>query len=110
MFSFTLAAAVSAVVLDWCVCAGVRRTAISSSLGFIGTVSYSIYLWHQPLLAGFSSRLLHYMNEPLLIVSFAIFIVALSFLSFRILERGGVVAGTLLLNFAQRRAAERTAA
>ena len=102
-FSFSLAAVVSAVVLDWLVWADIRKTVVVSFLSFIGTVSYSLYLWHQPLLYRFVPRFSGYMNNSVIFVSTTVFICLLAFLSYRLIERGGVVMGKILWNHARGR-------
>jgi len=101
--SFSLAAVISAVILDWSVWTRVPKNALSGIVSFIGTVSYSAYLWHQPLLFQLSSDLNHYMNGPALIASVGILIFALAVLSFGVLERGGILAGKVLLQHGRNR-------
>jgi peptidoglycan/LPS O-acetylase OafA/YrhL len=50
IFAFTLAAILSAVVLDASVRRVWPRSPWTRGLAFIGLISYSLYLWHQPLI------------------------------------------------------------
>ncbi len=94
-FSFSLAAVVSAVVLDGLVWTPLRKTALVSALSFVGTVSYSIYLWHQPLVFGtVQSFRLHTTHSVTLVAAMAL--VAMVFVSYYLFERGGVIAGKVL--------------
>ncbi len=101
VFGFSLAAIASAIVLDWSVWADIRQTVVTRSLGFVGTVSYSLYLWHQPLLNRLLYRLPRYMNGPATFVSIAVFLGLLAFLSYRLIERGGIVMGKVLWQHAR---------
>ena len=104
VLSFMLAAAVSAVVLDWLVRADIRRNVVTAVAGFVGTVSYSIYLWHQPLLFRLSTRIERYTNQPITVLAVAAFLFLLAYISFRIFERGGILVGAVLWQRTQKTA------
>lgn len=106
IFSFTLAAAIAAVVLDWLIWANLQRKLVWGLFGFVGTISYSIYLWHQPLLFRYAAHLGQYVSQPVIPIVTAIAMVVLCVISYQIFERGGAfLASRLLLWFQKRRKA-----
>jgi len=103
MFTFTLAAGISAVALDlslqmqWRISLGMRL------LAFIGTVSYSLYLWHQPLLFPMSRALTPLVGWTLAWVAVVPLLILLSWCSYSLLERPGINLGERLWPSASRR-------
>jgi peptidoglycan/LPS O-acetylase OafA/YrhL len=103
-FSFTLAAAISAVILDLAVRGEGRRGVIPTSISFIGIISYSIYLWHQPLffrLEWWGQALFHRLAgcpAPRLVTAMLALasLVCLALLSYHFIERGGRQLGLWL--------------
>jgi peptidoglycan/LPS O-acetylase OafA/YrhL len=63
--------------------ASVVRTAFSlSPLVFVGTISYSLYLWHWPIIVFFAHQPFHPMRTTELVIAFV-----MAFLSFEYIER-----------------------
>jgi peptidoglycan/LPS O-acetylase OafA/YrhL len=98
MFSFGLAAAGSAIILDTALHARWgKKNGMVNSIAFIGMISYSIYLWHQPLLLPITSRLIPRLGSPF--ASWMILVVCVisgSWLSFRLFEKSGTRIGEAL--------------
>ncbi len=95
-FSFTLAALVSAVVLEVSVHVRWPASAWVGALRFIGLISYSIYLWHQPLIRSSFRRLEPIVGPPLAWIAFGSALVAGAWLSYRLLELPGIELGKKL--------------
>ena len=95
-FSFTLAAAVSAVVLDRMARTRFQRNLPLRGLTFVGIISYSIYLWHQPLLGKIGSRLERFLPDLPARLGAAIAIMLGAWISYRLLELGGIKLGRTL--------------
>ncbi len=96
IFSFCLAAAASAVVLDSMVRLRWRNNPVLTSLAFVGLVSYSLYLWHQPLLE-MLPRWFGRLAPPWAAgLASAAAIALVSCLSYRLLEREGSRLGKRL--------------
>jgi len=93
IFSFSLAAAVSAVVLDRALHHGWRDRGFPASLAFIGGVSYSLYLWHQPVLYLFELRMKPLLGSFFAIGTYLLFIILASWLSYLLVERSGIRFG-----------------
>ena len=96
VFSFSLAAAVSAVVLDLMVSMRSSRNLGLSFLAFTGLISYSVYLWHQPLLSMLSGWFGRFAPSLIAGVATAGAIAGLSWLSYRLIEREGSRLGKRL--------------
>jgi len=92
--SFSLAAVVSALGLDLIVRAPVGRGFVARSLAFVGTISYSVYLWHQPLLAILPGWFGRFLPAPSLATALAIALI--SYISYEWLERPGIKVGKYL--------------
>jgi peptidoglycan/LPS O-acetylase OafA/YrhL len=93
-FSFSLAAAASAVVLDLMLHVRWRKSSFINAIVFVGTISYSLYLWHQPLL-GTKLHLPGLQGAARWAVAYVI-IFALSFLSWTLIETRGIRMGKVL--------------
>lgn len=106
IFSFMLASAASAVVLDVALYLPWRQGRIVGFVAFVGTISYSIYLWHQPLLAPLISTMTRWSGSAIAAwLALGPIILIISWLSFVLLERPGIAAGRWLWNtFPGRRA------
>jgi peptidoglycan/LPS O-acetylase OafA/YrhL len=96
IFSFSLAAGASAVVLDLMVRRRFRENFVLTSLAFVGLISYSIYLWHQPLLSRFPYWFGRLAPPWVAGIASAIAIALLSWLSYRFIERQGSRLGKAL--------------
>jgi peptidoglycan/LPS O-acetylase OafA/YrhL len=93
-FSFSLAATLFAVVLDIMLKIQWRKSVLLDAVVFIGTISYSIYLWHQPLLFSFAPHVWSPFGLP--IVSLAVIFI-ISAMSWALIERNGIKLGKALL-------------
>jgi peptidoglycan/LPS O-acetylase OafA/YrhL len=96
IFSFTLAASASAFVLDLLLQAQPRRSLPWRLAGYIGLISYSIYLWHQPLL-----DLLWRAAHPFLPAWITMLLVGgiialVSYCSYKLIELRGIGLGKVL--------------
>jgi peptidoglycan/LPS O-acetylase OafA/YrhL len=89
IFSFSLAAAASAVILDLLVRVRFRENLLLTSLAFAGLISYSVYLWHQPLLSRFPAWFGRLAPPWVAGLATALAIALLSWLSYRFIERPG---------------------
>lgn len=89
IFSFYFLALIEAAVKkEW------ELNPLVKLFAWTGTISYSIYLWHQPLIKKITPRLINFFNfssRPLVfcifaLAAFILFIVPMSFLSYRFTE------------------------
>ncbi len=97
IFSFSIAAVIAAIILDTAIYVRWQQRIWVKSLIFIATISYSIYLWHQPLLVSITQRLSHSIGAPA--IAWLLFIppiVVGSWISFRFIEQSGVKIGSLI--------------
>jgi len=96
-FSFSLAAVASAVILDGALHFRWRSRIWVKSLAFIGGISYSLYLWHQPLLFRVTFHIERLTGSPI-VAWFALLplMIAGSWVSFRIFEQIGIKAGEFI--------------
>jgi len=93
IFSFSLAAAASAVVLDLMVRSRFRENFVLTGLAFVGLISYSVYLWHQPLLSRFPVWFGRLAPPWVAGIATAMALALLSWLSYRFIERQGSKLG-----------------
>ena len=105
VFSFSLAAVASAVLLDAALQVSWGRSAWVVALEFVGLISYSLYLWHQPLIVPAIAWLTPFMGFAGAWAAFSALLAAGGWLSFRFLEQPGVRLGDAWWN----RRAARTA-
>jgi peptidoglycan/LPS O-acetylase OafA/YrhL len=97
IFSFSIASIIAAISLDAAIYVRWKQSVWVKSLIFIATISYSIYLWHQPLLVSITQRLSHSIGAPAIAwLLFIPLIVVGSWISFRYIEQIGVRIGSLL--------------
>lgn len=95
IFGFSLAAAASAVLLEMALAADWRRRRKwVLSLGFLGGISYSLYLWHQPLLS-FIPPALHAagLSNFWTWVACGGVLIAIAYASFHLVEARGIKLG-----------------
>lgn len=96
-FSFSLAAVVAAIILDAALHMSWRKHFLAAPLAFIGAVSYSLYLWHQPLIFRIVYHLQSITNSTIAAWFLLFpFMVAVSWMSFRIVEKLGIYIGDSL--------------
>ncbi len=96
-FSFSLAAAISAIALDAALQVRWRPGLWVTGLSFIGTISYSVYLWHQPRLLDAAFRLKRLVGSPSAAwLGVAVLLIGGSWLSFRLFELPAIDAGKVL--------------
>ena len=96
VFSFSLAAAASAVLLDGALQVAWSRGAWVAALEFVGLISYSLYLWHQPLIVPVMAWLTPLLGSPAAWGVFGALLAAGGWLSFRFLEQPGIRLGDVL--------------
>lgn len=99
IFSFTLAAVTSAIVLDWLIWKPLKMSAVIKGIAYTGLISYSVYLWHQPLLH-LIYRSTSQLEAFLWIVPSMLATVIVSYLSFLYIEQKGLIAGNTLWRYA----------
>jgi|GEM_PF-6701643 len=93
LISFSIAAAVSALALDLLIRREVRLTLPLRLLSGIGLISYSLYLWHEPMVRIFPALFGQWMPYPLawmLTIGIALITAAVSY---HVLEKGGIALG-----------------
>lgn len=96
VFSFSLAAGIAAVVLDAALWVRWGRTPWVAAFTFIGTISYSLYLWHQPIMTKVPHSIARLLGLPGAWLAFFIALGVGSYLSYRLLELGGINLGASL--------------
>ena len=96
-FSFSLAATIAAIVLDAALYIPWRKHSWVTGLAFIGLISYSLYLWHQPLLYLVIPHVRHFTDSSIIAWSVLIYLmIAGSWISFRLIELAGMDIGDSL--------------
>ncbi len=93
VFSFSLASAASAVLLEAALQVDWGRGAWIVTLEFIGLISYSLYLWHQPLIAPIVSGLTPLIGPGLAWLTYCALLTGGCWLSFRLLEKPSIRLG-----------------
>jgi peptidoglycan/LPS O-acetylase OafA/YrhL len=99
IFSFSFAAVISAIILDAAIYIRWQKSLWINFLTLIATISYSIYLWHQPLLLPITRQLSNSIGSP--IIAWLLFIPLIilgSWISHRYFEQVGIKIGTLTWN------------
>ena len=110
VFSFSLAAGISAVALDAALARRWKQTPMVVTLTFIGTISYSLYLWHQPIMTKVPHSIARLLGHPGAWAAFLVCLIIGAYGSYRLLELGGVKFGASCWSFLfqSRKAARRT--
>lgn len=95
VFSFSLFSLLSAVALDYLLENPLKPRPVYLGIQFVGLVSYSLYLWHQPLIP-----LMRYVLDKILYPSIVwptigSILIGLAYASFRLLEKPGIVLGKM---------------
>lgn len=93
MFSFSLAAVCSAALLELALAVDWRGRRLALVLGFLGTISYSLYLWHQPLLLPLAGALAGLMPVSWAWVACGAGLIAVAYVSFHLIEVRGIKLG-----------------
>ncbi len=96
VFSFSLAAGIAAVVLDAALDRRWKKSPKVATLTFIGTISYSLYLWHQPIMTKVPHSIARLLGLPGAWVAFSVSLVIGAYVSYRLLELGGMKLGAHL--------------
>jgi peptidoglycan/LPS O-acetylase OafA/YrhL len=97
IFTFSVAAAIAAVMLDAVIYVRWKSSLWLKFLVFIATISYSIYLWHQPLLFPVTQYISHSIGSPVgAWLLFVPLITGGAWISFRYVEQSGIKIGSLL--------------
>jgi peptidoglycan/LPS O-acetylase OafA/YrhL len=111
ILSFSLAALVSAVLLDVALHVSWRKGLTFRFLAFVGGVSYSMYLWHQPLLAPLRAGAA-WLTGSTVVAWLALLpmVLVISWLSFVLLENPGINVGRSLWGLLTGRATPQPAA
>jgi peptidoglycan/LPS O-acetylase OafA/YrhL len=103
VFSFSVAAAIAAVILDAAIYVKWQTSLWLKSLVFIATISYSIYLWHQPLLFPVTQQIDRSIGSP--VVAWLLFVslmLGCSWISYRYVEQIGIKIGSLVWKYIYR--------
>jgi peptidoglycan/LPS O-acetylase OafA/YrhL len=96
-FGFMLAAAIAAVALDVALHISWRRSGLVRFLSFVGVISYSIYLCHQPLITPLLSSVAELTGSSLVAwLTLLPELLLVSWLSFLLFERPGISIGRWL--------------
>lgn len=96
-FSFTLAAGVSACLIDIALHTSWRGGALGRAISFVGLISYSLYLWHQPYINSLVSKVTALTgSEVIAWVALGPLLLIGAWLSYRLFERPGVALGRYL--------------
>jgi peptidoglycan/LPS O-acetylase OafA/YrhL len=96
-FGFMLAAAIAAVALDVALHVSWRRSGLVRFLSFVGVISYSIYLFHQPLITPLLSGVTELTGSSVVAwVTLLPELLLVSWLSFLLFERPGISIGRWL--------------
>ena len=96
IFGFSLAAGTAAVILDAALWVRWRRSLMIIVLTFIGTISYSLYLWHQPIMTKVPHSIARILGLPGAWCAFFVALLVGSYFSYRFFEHGGIRLGTFL--------------
>jgi peptidoglycan/LPS O-acetylase OafA/YrhL len=95
IFSFSVAAAIAAVILDAAIYVKWRSSLWLEVLVFVATISYSIYLWHQPLLFPVTQYINHAIGSPVgAWLLFVLVITGGAWISYRYVEQVGIKIGS----------------
>jgi peptidoglycan/LPS O-acetylase OafA/YrhL len=103
IFSFSLAAAISAILLEISLYVNWQKSLLMTVTIFIATISYSIYLWHQPLLFPLNHQLAHEIGSGILPWAILMLLLVIGgWISFRCLEQPGIKIGSLIWKYFNR--------
>jgi peptidoglycan/LPS O-acetylase OafA/YrhL len=95
IFSFSVAAVIAAAILDAAIYIQWRTSLWLDFLVFIATISYSIYLWHQPLLFPVTQYISREIGSTVgAWFLFAVLAIGGSWISFRYVEQIGIKIGS----------------
>jgi len=94
-YTFLAESMISAVCLDWAIGQGLPKNGFFKAIGFVGIISYSLYLWHEPLIYWLEW---HFRFLPPWADWFCVFssIFLIAILSYQFIERPGIRIGASL--------------